>query len=84
MEPRHSGRSLLGAGIAGIATILLTLVALRGLQDPPSGDIVASTAIGTSTGVAVLLVGSLAMLGLELARLARERPSGRPRRHGPP
>jgi hypothetical protein len=73
LEPRHSGRFLIGAVVTGLATILLTLVALRGLLTPPSGDLVASTAIGTSMSLAILLVGSFAILSLEFAHLMSRR-----------
>ena len=73
MARKHSGRFLVGAVVTGLATILLTLVALHGLPAPPSGDLVASTAIGTSMSLAVLLVGTLAILSLELVHLLSRR-----------
>ena len=85
MERKQIGRFLIGAVVAtGLGTILLTLVALRGFESPASGDLVVSTALGTSVCLAILLVGSFAILSLELAHLMRRRltPGSLPRAAG--
>jgi hypothetical protein len=64
---------LIGTVVAGLATIVLTIVALRDFQSPTSGDLVAATAIGTPMSLAILLVGLLVILGLESAHLGRHR-----------
>ena len=74
LERKQIGRFLIGAVVAtGLATIVLTLVAVRVFQSRVPGDLLVSTAIGTSMGLAILLVGSSAILSLELAYLMRRR-----------
>jgi hypothetical protein len=70
VHPRQIGGLLVGVVVAGIATILLALAALRDFQGLPAGDLVPSTAmISTALSLAILLVVLLAILRMESTHL---------------
>ena len=73
MQSRQSGGLLVGVVVAGLATVLLALAALRGFEGAPSGDLMLSTASGISISLAILLVVSLAILSLESKHLRSRR-----------
>ncbi len=65
---------LLGAVVAtGLVTAFLAVASLNPYQNPSTGDILAAPAIANSLTLAILLVGSIVLLGLELARETRRR-----------
>lgn len=56
---------------AGLVNIILGVATLNGFQSSGSGDLVVSSTMGSGLNLAIVVVGILALLSLELAHVTR-------------
>lgn len=58
----------------GLISIILGIVTMNGFQSSASGDLMISSTMWSGVSLAILLVGTLALLSLDLAHVMRRRP----------